>query len=58
MLNWCFRDVNFLKMDKLEIAFRNHKDMIVDQFVLEDFMTSSSDSLLYWSLMAMDSSLI
>ena len=45
-------------MDKLEIAFRDYKDMTVDQFVLEDFITSSSDSLLYCSLMAMDSSLI
>ena len=58
MLNWCFRDVNFLKMDKLEIAFRDYKDMTVDQFVLKDFITSSSDSLLCSSLMAMDSSLI
>ena len=58
MLNWCFRDVNFLNMDKLEIAFRDYKDMTVDQFVLEDFITSSSDSLLCCSLMAMDSSLI
>ena len=58
MLNWCFRDVNSLKMDKLEIAFRDYKDMTVDQFVLKDFITSSSDSLLCCSLMAMDSSLI
>ena len=58
MLNWCFRDVNFLKMDKLEIAFRDFKDITVDQFVLKDFITSSSDSLLCCSLMAMDSSLI
>ena len=58
MLNWCFRDVNFLGMDKLEIAFKDYKDMTVDQFVLKDFITSSSDSLLCCSLMAMDSSLI
>ena len=58
MLNWCFRDVNFLGMDKLEIAFRDYKDMTVDQFVLKDFITSSIDSLLCCSLMAMDSSLI
>ena len=58
MLNWCFRDVNFLKMDKLEIAFRDYKDMTVDQFILIDFIASSSDSLLCCSLMAMDSSLI
>ena len=58
MLNWCFRDVNFLKMDKLEIAFRDYKDMTVDQFVLEDFIASSSDSLLCYSVMAMNPSVI
>ena len=45
-------------MDKLEIAFRDYKDMTVDQFVLEDFIASSSDSLLCYSVMAMNPSLI